>query len=70
MKDDGETLTIQTGPGEAMMKKLPKKDLKSRAQSLSIMPPGLLNLLNKEQILDLLAFLKSGGDPKHPSFAR
>ncbi|MBI5801271.1 MAG: c-type cytochrome [Verrucomicrobia bacterium] len=66
VKDDGETLTIQTGPGEAMMKKLPKKDLKSRAQSLSIMPPGLLNLLNKEQILDLLAFLKSGGDPKHP----
>ncbi|MEN9573175.1 MAG: hypothetical protein RL514_1030 [Verrucomicrobiota bacterium] len=70
LKEEGETLTIQTGPGEAMVKKFAKKDLKSRAQSSSIMPPGLLNLLNKEQVLDLLAFLQAGGDPKHAAFRK
>lgn len=70
LKEEGETLTVQTGPGEAMVKKFPKKDIKSRAQSSSIMPPGLLNLLNKEQILDLLAFLQAGGDAKHAAFSK
>ena len=69
LKEDADTLTIQTGPGETMVKQLAKKDVKSRAQSSSIMPPGLLNLMNKEQILDLLAFLQSGGDAKHPAFS-
>lgn len=70
LKEEGETLTIQTGPGEAMVKQFAKKDLKSRAQSSSIMPPGLLNLLNQEQVLDLLAFLQAGGDAKHAAFGK
>ena len=70
IKDDADTLTVQTGPGEAMVKKFAKKDIKSRASSSSIMPPGLLNLLNKEQILDLLAFLQAGGDAKHAVFSK
>jgi len=70
IKEEGETLTIQTGPGEAMVKKFAKKDLTSRASSSSIMPPGLLNLLNKEQILDLLAYLQAGGDTKHAAFGK
>lgn len=70
IKEEGETLTIQTGPGEAMVKKFAKKDLTSRASSSSLMPPGLLNLLNKEQILDLLAYLQAGGDTKHAAFGK
>ena len=70
IKEEGETLTIQTGPGEAMVKKFAKKDITSRASSSSIMPPGLLNLLTKEQILDLLAFLQAGGDAKHAAFGK
>ena len=36
--------------------------IKSRTKAeTSTMPPGLLNTLTKEQILDLLAYLKSGG---------
>lgn len=70
LKEEAETLTVQTGPGETMVKKFAKKDIKSRAQSSSIMPPGLLNLLNKEQILDLLAFLQAGGDAKHAAFSK
>ena len=68
LKEEADTLTVQTGPGETMVKKFAKKEIKAQPQSNSIMPPGLLNLLNKEQILDLLAFLQAGGDAKHASF--
>jgi hypothetical protein len=33
------------------------------------MPPSLLNVLTQNQILDLLAYLESGGDPKHRDFS-
>jgi putative heme-binding domain-containing protein len=63
VKEEGDALAIQTGPSDAAIQKLSKKDIKSREpQASSLMPAGLLNLLNKEQILDLLAFLQSGGD--------
>ncbi len=34
----------------------------------SMMPIGLLNTLSREEILDLLAYIQSGGDPEHPLF--
>lgn len=70
VKEDAESLTLQTGPGEAMVKKFAKKDVKVKPQGSSIMPPGLLNLLTREQILDLLAFLQAGGDAKHAAFGK
>ena len=36
--------------------------LKSKRSDLSIMPPGLLNNLNKQEVLDLLAYLESTGN--------
>ena len=39
-----------------------KADVKSRELSkISPMPPGLLNMLSKQEILDLLAYLEAGG---------
>ena len=35
---------------------------------VSTMPPGLLNTLNEEEVLDLIAYLAGGGDPEHPLF--
>lgn len=70
VKEDAESLTLQTGPGEAMVKKFAKKDVKVKPQGSSIMPPGLLNLLTREQILDLLAFVQAGGDAKHAAFGK
>jgi hypothetical protein len=32
------------------------------------MPAGLLNTLSAEEILDLIAFLRSGGKPDHEFF--
>ena len=34
----------------------------------SPMPTGLLNTLTAEEIYDLVAYLRSGGDPEHPVF--
>jgi hypothetical protein len=48
---------------------LDKASIVRREQSpISPMPPGLLNVLNENQVLDLLAYLESGGDPKHADF--
>jgi hypothetical protein len=32
------------------------------------MPGGLINVLSREDILDLLAYLKAGGNPADPAF--
>ena len=38
------------------------------ASKLSIMPTGLLGKLTREEILDLIAYIHTGGDKKHPLF--
>lgn len=37
--------------------------------AISPMPPGLVNMLGQDELLDLLAYLLSGGNPKDKSFA-
>ncbi|MEQ1829908.1 MAG: c-type cytochrome, partial [Pirellula sp.] len=55
-------------PGTITIKKL---EIESRKLSaISPMPGGLLNNFTKEEILDLLAYLESFGDAKHPNFAK
>ncbi len=39
-----------------------------RPSPVSMMPEGLLDRLTEEEILDLVAYLKSGGDPDHEVF--
>lgn len=34
------------------------------------MPEGLVNVLTKEEILDLLAYIESGGKATAPAFAK
>jgi putative heme-binding domain-containing protein len=46
-------------------------DVKSEApSSISPMPAGLLNELTKEQIVELMAYLESGGDRNAPIYSR
>ena len=67
VKENDETVTIQSGPSDALIQAVKKSDLKSRRlQAASLMPLGLLNALTKEQILDLMAFVEAGGKvPPH-----
>ena len=37
---------------------------------VSPMPPGLLNLMQKDEVMDLLAYILSGGDRNHPAFKK
>jgi hypothetical protein len=44
-------------------------DIDERKKSpTSIMPKGLLDKLTREEILDLVAYVFAGGDPKHKVF--
>ncbi|MFL2921585.1 MAG: c-type cytochrome, partial [Limisphaerales bacterium] len=48
---------------------VPVNDLVSiEASPISMMPPGLINTMSEDDVLDLLAYFISGGDPKHPAF--
>ena len=50
---------------------IPKASIEERAElKASLMPAGLLDRLAKEDVLDLLAYIASGGDASHPAFRR
>ncbi|MFL2938809.1 MAG: hypothetical protein ACJZ7A_06900, partial [Opitutales bacterium] len=47
-----------------------RKEIQSMGPSpVSPMPPGLLTMMEKEEIMDLLAYILSGGDKQHRFFA-
>ena len=58
MLNPGKLTTILRGEVEEMF-----------TSKTSMMPNGLLNNLTKEEIRDLIAYLRSGGDPKSDTFA-
>ncbi len=58
MLNPGQLTTIMRGEIEEMF-----------TSKTSMMPNGLLNNLSKEEVLDLIAYLKSGGDPDSDAFA-
>ncbi len=46
------------------------KIMEMRPLEISPMPTGLLVTLNREEIIDLLAYIAARGDREHPSFSR
>ncbi len=45
--------------------------VKSRAvYPVSMMPPGLINSLNSDELLDLLAYIQTGGNPADKAFKK
>jgi putative heme-binding domain-containing protein len=68
--ENEETVTLRTSPLAPQTVTLAQSDVARREPSgVSPMPSGLLNVLTQNQILDLLAYLESGGDPKHANFS-
>ena len=65
-------LKLVTNPFDPdQIQEIPKIKIASQTQSLvSAMPAGLLNTLTQEDILDLLAYVESGGNEEHPTFRR
>jgi hypothetical protein len=68
-REDETKVLIRQSPLSPQTTTLEKANIVRREPSpISPMPPGLLNVLNENQILDLLAYLESGGDPNHADF--
>jgi putative heme-binding domain-containing protein len=64
------TLTVAIDPRKpASVVQIPADQVETLEPSkVSMMPADLLNTLSKQEILDLMAYVQSGGDPKHPNF--
>jgi putative heme-binding domain-containing protein len=68
----GDNVTLNTDLSDPDQRvNLDRKEVKSiEASQVSPMPPMLLNMLTKEEILDLVAYTLSQGDAASPMFAR
>lgn len=72
VEETADKVVVQTNPLAPDTKvTLKKADIKSRALSkLSPMPEGLLNSFKETEILDLIAYIESGGRKDHPDFVK
>ena len=53
------------------MTNIDQKKVKAVTPSpISMMPPGLLNMIGNTDILDLITYVLSGGDLEHAMFAK
>jgi putative heme-binding domain-containing protein len=71
VSEDGDKVVVRPSMLAPEMKEISKADIKSREISkISPMPPGLLNMLTKEEILDLLAYFEAAGHADGPQFKK
>jgi putative heme-binding domain-containing protein len=62
---------VQPNPLEPAKVEVKKAEVKSKSLSkVSPMPEGLVNTFTKEEILDMMAYVESGGRKDHPDFAK
>ncbi|MGA1016272.1 MAG: hypothetical protein ACO3VS_14115, partial [Limisphaerales bacterium] len=69
MSEDKDQIMVQQNPYASDITALSKSKLIRRSPSLvSPMPEGLIDILKLEEVLDLLAYLNSGGNADHEAF--
>lgn len=69
VREDADVLVLETEPLNRIEQAVPRADVEEILPSdISAMPEGLLNVLTRDEILDLLAFLISDGNPEAPAF--
>jgi putative heme-binding domain-containing protein len=69
-EDKGNFLVMTNPFAPDATAKVAVSDVVSRTDyAISPMPPGLVNMLGQDELLDLLAYLLSGGNPKDKAFA-
>jgi putative heme-binding domain-containing protein len=62
-------VTVVVDPLNGTKENLPRQNIAKReVSSVSLMPPGLLMTLSQDEILDLVAYLQSGGNEKAAAF--
>jgi putative heme-binding domain-containing protein len=72
VSEDADTLQVMMNPfAPTQLTTIKTGDVKTKkTQPVSMMPPGLINVLNKEELLDLIAYTLSGGNPQDKLFAK
>ncbi|MDB6137501.1 MAG: heme-binding protein, partial [Verrucomicrobiaceae bacterium] len=70
--EENGTFMVMTNPfAPGDLTKLPAADVKSKKDyPVSMMPPSLINALNQDELLDLLAYIMSAGDSANKAFAK
>ena len=70
--DDKDSYSlVQSGLEPLKLKKVKKADVASKKSSkLSMMPPGLVNMMNADELKDLIAYFVSQGNNRHPVYKR
>ena len=69
-KEDPTRLVVRESPLWPATTTVLKRDVRQRHRSaVSPMPDGLLDALTREQILDLVAYLRSAGNPQDEAFS-
>lgn len=67
--EDEQQVTLRTHPYAPRNVRIAKRDVEERKlSSVSEMPQGLINTLSQEEILDLIAYLRSGGNETDAAF--
>jgi putative heme-binding domain-containing protein len=68
-EENGEYSLVQSGLDPLNLKKVKVTDVQTKKGSkISMMPGGLINSMNAEELKDLIAYFVSAGDRKHKVF--
>lgn len=69
IEENDKIIKVRTDPFALQLVTIAKEDIEQRQQSkVSEMPQGLINTLTKEEILDLIAYMRSGGKKDDKAF--
>jgi len=71
VSEDDDKLVVRPSMLAPEMRTLRKNDIRSRESSrISPMPPGLISVLTRQELLDVLAYLEAGGKKDSPLFRK
>ncbi len=71
VQENGKLFVMTSALAPDALTPVDESTVKSRAPyPVSMMPPGLINGLNPDELMDLLAYIQAAGNPKDKAFAR
>jgi putative heme-binding domain-containing protein len=70
--EQGDQVMVMTSPfAPTQLTPVKTADIKSKKDyPVSMMPPGMINILNQDELLDLIAYVMSGGNAGDKAFAK
>jgi putative heme-binding domain-containing protein len=70
-EENGDLMVMMNPFAPTTLTKIAADEVKSKkTQPVSMMPPGLINTLNQDELLDLIAYILSAGNPQDARFAK